>query len=113
MTIRANGRSALILAAGLLVCVAGPSLAAPASADDSAASSKPENAAGAPMALNKYAKHASHQAKSYAHNKPGKTAQKPATDKKADDTAASDGDNSGLHRDATVGRQRQCQPGVR
>jgi hypothetical protein len=94
MTIKANGRSALILAAGLLVCFAGPSLAAPASADDSTASSKPEDAAGAPMALNKYTKHASHQGKSYAHNKSGKTAQKPAADKKADDAAAGDGDNS-------------------
>jgi hypothetical protein len=94
MTIKANGRSALILAAGLLVCVAGPSLAAPASADDSAASARPETAAGAPMALNKYTKHASHQGKSYAHDKSSKTAQKPVADKKADDAAAGDGDNS-------------------
>ena len=66
MTIKASGRSALILAAGLFVCFAGPSQAAPASADNAAASSKPETAAGAPIALSKYTKHASRQGKSDA-----------------------------------------------
>jgi hypothetical protein len=95
MTIKANGRSALILAAGLLVGFAGSSLAAPDDTDNSAASAKSENAVGAPIALNKFTKHSSHQGKSYAHNKSGKTAQKPAADQKADDAAASaDSDNS-------------------
>src|SRR6202163_2255271 len=55
MTIKASGRSALILATGLFVCFAGPSQAGP-EADNAAVSSKPESAAGAPIALNKYAK---------------------------------------------------------
>ncbi|SHJ65933.1 hypothetical protein SAMN05444159_1163 [Bradyrhizobium lablabi] len=93
MTIKANGRSALILAAGLLVGLAGPSQAEPASTDDSAASTTSENAAGAPMALNKYTKHSSHPGKSFAH-KSSKTAQKPAADQKADAAASADGDNS-------------------
>jgi hypothetical protein len=86
MTIKANGRSALILAtglfAGLLVCLAGPTLAA-ANADDAAASSTPEAAPGAPIMLNKDAKHASRHWKKVAHHKSGKVAEK-----------ATDGDNS-------------------
>jgi hypothetical protein len=65
MTIKASGRSALILAAGLFVCFAGPSQAEPG--DDVAVSSKPESAPGAPMALNKYVKRGARHAKSYAH----------------------------------------------
>jgi hypothetical protein len=95
MTIKANGRSALILAAGFLVGFAGSSQAAPPSTDNSVASAKSENTAGAPIVLNKYTKHSSHQSKSYAHNKSGKTEQKSAADKKAEaDAAGSDGDNS-------------------
>jgi hypothetical protein len=90
MTIKANGRSALMLAAGLLVCFAGPSQAAPASADNTAASSKPETAAGAPIALSKYTKHASHQGKSNAQRKSSKEALKSPAPKKADDVAADD-----------------------
>jgi hypothetical protein len=91
MTIKANGRSALILAAGLLVGFAGSSQAAPAGADNPAASATSENTAGAPMALNKYTKH---PGKSFAHNKSSKTAQKSPADKKTDDTTAGDSDNS-------------------
>jgi hypothetical protein len=100
MTIKANGRSALILAAGLLVCFAGPSQAAPASADNAAAnaavSPKPEDAAGAPMALSKYTKRSTHSWKSSAHRKSSKVALKSSTDKKAaaTDVADSDADNS-------------------
>jgi hypothetical protein len=94
MTIKAIGRSALILTTGLLVCfAAGPSQAAPASAD-AAANPKSENAAGAPVALNKYAKLASRHGKSYAQRKSDKVAEKPSADKKATDAAADDGDNS-------------------
>jgi hypothetical protein len=94
MTIKANGRSALILATGLFVCfVAGPSQAA-AGADNATASSKPENAAGAPIALNKYAKHASHHSKTYARRKSSQEAEKSSSDKQAADTAADDSDNS-------------------
>ncbi len=48
MKIKASGRSALILATGLLVCFAGPSQAA-ASADNAAARAISEDA-GAPVA---------------------------------------------------------------
>jgi hypothetical protein len=94
MTIKANGCSALMLATGLFVgFAAGPSQAAPASADNAAESSKSENAAGPPIALNKYTKHAS---KSSAHHKSSKVALKPSTGSKADaaEAAAEDGDNS-------------------
>jgi hypothetical protein len=91
MTIKANGRSALILATGLFVSfAAGPSQAA--GADNATASSKPENAAGAPIALNKYAKHASPHAK--AHRKSSQEAEKSSSDKQAADTAGDDSDNS-------------------
>jgi hypothetical protein len=91
MTIKANGRSALILATGLFVSfAAGPSQAA--GADNATASSKSENAAGAPIALNKYAKHASRHAK--AHRKSSQEAEKSSSDKQAADTAADDSDNS-------------------
>jgi hypothetical protein len=100
MTIKANGRSALILAAGFLVCFAGPSQAAPASADNAAAnaaaSSKTENSAGAPMALSKYTKRSTHTWKSSAHRKSSKVALKSSGDQKpaATDVADSDTDNS-------------------
>jgi hypothetical protein len=89
MTIKANGRSALILATGLFVCLAGPSQAAPASADNAAASSRSDNAAGAPIALNKYAKHGSRH---YAHRKSSKLALKSADSKKAAATDIADND---------------------
>jgi hypothetical protein len=90
MIIKASGRSALILATGLFVCFAGPSQAAGAA--DATASSKPDTAAGAPIALNKYAKHGAHHAKKLAQGKSRKVALKSSTDKKA--AAADDGDNS-------------------
>ena len=90
MKIKASGRSALILVTGLFVCVAGPSQAA--GVDNTAPSTKSENTAGAPLALNKYAKRAPRH---YAHRKTGKVALKSSTDKKAEtDIAAGDGDNS-------------------
>ena len=98
MTIKASGRSALILAAGLWVCFAGPSQAAADadSADYPAATSKPENAPGAPIALNKYVKHASRHGKRYAHRKSSKMALHPVNDKKpaAIDVATDERDNS-------------------
>ena len=92
MTVRANGRSALILATGLLVCyAAGPSRAAPAGADNEAASSRPENAVGAPVALSQYTKRASSHVK---HRTSSKVAEKPSPGKNSADAAADDGDNS-------------------
>jgi hypothetical protein len=88
MTIQAIERLALLLAAGLFACFAAPSPAA-AGADDAAAATKPETAE-APVALHKYAGHASHHEKKYAHRKSGDVAQKAsAIDKTAD--AADDG----------------------
>jgi hypothetical protein len=95
MTIKASGRSALILATGLFVCFAGPSQAA-AGTDNATAGSKSESAAGAPIALNKYAKQGSRHSKKYAHRKFGKLALKSSVDKKAaaNDVAADGGDHS-------------------
>jgi hypothetical protein len=93
MIIKASGRSALILAAGLFVCFAGPSQAAGAA--DTTASSKSDSAAGAPIALNKYAKHGAHHGKKLARGKSSNVASKSSSDKKAvtTDAAADDGDN--------------------
>jgi hypothetical protein len=91
MQIKGNRRSALILAAGLWICFAGPSQAA-AGADAAAASST----AGAPIALDKYTKQSSHHWRKYAHHKSSKVALKSTDDKKADtaDVAADNGDKS-------------------
>ena len=92
MKIKANGHSALILAAGLWVCFAGPSQAA-AATDATAASST----AGAPIALNKYTRHSSHHWRRYAHHKSGKVSRLKSTDDKkaaATDVAADDADKS-------------------
>jgi hypothetical protein len=67
MTMRAGGHSALIVAAGLLVCIAGPSLAAAGGDETAAAQSE---TAEAPV------KHSAHHWKKYAHHKPGKVALK-------------------------------------
>jgi hypothetical protein len=83
MTIKASGRSALILATGLWVCFAGPSQAA-AGADGAAA----------PVALNKSIKHSVHHWKKVAHRKSGKVALKSSAPKKAADVAEDDGDKS-------------------
>jgi hypothetical protein len=91
MTIKASGRSALILATGLFVCFAGPSHAA-ATADGTAtgsksASSKPDSAA-------ETAKHASRHWKKVAHRKSSKIALKSIAPQKAADVAADDGEES-------------------
>ena len=85
MTIKASGRSALILATGLFACFAGPSLA---SAGNAAASPKTETA-GAPVSLTK---HASRHLKKYAHLRSGKVAPKSSDDNKAH--AVDDADRS-------------------
>src|SRR5450755_884527 len=89
-----NGRSALILAAGLWVCFAGPSPAA-AGSNATAASST----AGAPIALNKYTRHGSRHLRRYAHHRSSKVALKSTDDKDdkkaaATDVAAADADKS-------------------
>jgi hypothetical protein len=82
MTIKASRRSALILATGLFVCLAGPSQAAEAGADATPAS-KLETAA-APGATHKYARHGTRHWKKYAHRRYGKIARKSAADRTAD-----------------------------
>jgi hypothetical protein len=91
MIIKASGRSALVLATGLFVCLAGPSQAA--GTDGTTASPKPESTA--PVVLSKYTKHSARHGKSYAHRQSSKLALK-SSDKKdaATDVAADDSDSS-------------------
>ena len=86
MTIKGSGRVAWVMAAGLLVCFAGPSRA---TGDTTAASSKSESAGGVLVA----SKHSAHQSKKYAHRQSGKVALKPSDDTKSApvDQAADDG----------------------
>ncbi len=84
MIIKASGRSALILAtglfAGLFVCLAGPSQAAPGD-DTATATTKSVNATGAPIKINKYAK--PRHSKKIAQRKSSKAALKSSAAKKA------------------------------
>jgi hypothetical protein len=89
MKTKASGRSALILAAGLWVCFAGPSQAATAGGGAAETST-----AGTPVALNKYAKHASRHWKKYAHHKSGEVAQKSSAGNNVAPTDTADADKS-------------------
>jgi hypothetical protein len=91
MTMKASGHSALILATGLCLCFAGPQAAA--GTDEGA---KSESVAGAPIALNKYAKHGSRHSKTAAQRKSDDVALKSSDDKKAaaTDIATEDSVNS-------------------
>jgi hypothetical protein len=102
MMIKATGRSALILATGIFVCLAGPSQAA-AGTDNTAASAKPESSA--PVVLSKYAKHSAYHGKSYAHRKSSMVAQKPSDKKDLDqkDSDKKDLDKKDLPTDAAAG----------
>jgi len=100
MIIKASGRSALILAAGLLVLLANPAQAA-TDGDDSAAESKSENPAAAPATLHRTLRHASHHRRSYAHRKSHAIAMKADADRKDADrktvaTDAATGDSKAL-----------------
>jgi hypothetical protein len=90
MMIKATGRSALILAAGLFVCFAGSSQAA--GTDDTTASPKSESTAPtAPVVLSKFTKHSAH----HGQRKSSKVAEKPSDKKDAPADVAADGsDNS-------------------
>ena len=90
MTVKANRHSALILATGLLVCLAGPSQAT--GTNSTAANPSSENAA--PLALNKYTKHSTHHGKSYAHHKSSQLAQKSADKKDAAADVVADNSNN-------------------
>src|ERR1700753_667380 len=80
MKIKGNGRSALILAAGLWICFAGPS---PTVAAPNTAAASPT--AAAPIALNKYTRHSSRHWRKYAHHKSSKVAAKSTDDKDKED----------------------------
>jgi hypothetical protein len=95
MIIKASGRSALILTAGLLVLLASPVRAA-ADGDDSAAESKSENPAAAPAAPHRTFGHASHHRRSYAHRKSHPIAIKADADKKAVAMGAATDDSKAL-----------------
>jgi hypothetical protein len=113
MMIKATGRSALILATGIFVCLASPSRAATGT-DNAAASAKPESAA--PVVLSKYAKHSAHPGKSYAHRKSSTVAQKPSDKKDADkkdlptEDAAGDNDNSSAIPPTLANAKAQMAP---
>jgi hypothetical protein len=84
-------RSALLVAAGLLVCFA-ESPSAAAGTDDAAAVTKPE-ADATPVTVQKNVRHASRHGKKSAHRSSSKVEEKATTgDKTAD--AARDGDNA-------------------
>ena len=89
MIIKASGRSALIVATGLFVCFAGPLQAAPGD-DTATASPKSEKAAGAPVALNKFAK--PRQSKKFVQRKSPKAALKSSNAPKPAEVA-DDSDN--------------------
>lgn len=80
MTVKASGRSALIVAAGLFVCFAGP-LPAGAASSDSAAVSKSDSATPA-----RSIRHGARHGKRYAHRKYSRTA-KSSDSKKASEVA--------------------------
>jgi hypothetical protein len=88
MMIKASGRSALIVAAGLFVCFAGP-LPARAAGDDSAAASKSESATSG-----KSVRHSVRHWKRYAHRKYTRTAAKSTESSKASEKVADAGDSS-------------------
>jgi hypothetical protein len=84
MMIKASGRSALIVAAGLLVCFAGP-LPAQAAGGDSTAASKSETATS-----DKSVRHSARHWKRYAHRKYSRTAAKSTEGGKASEKDVAD-----------------------
>jgi hypothetical protein len=91
MNIKASGRSALIIAAGLWMCFAGPMRATESGARASDSTAKTEDTAGAPVALNKFTKHRSKK-QAAVSRKSEKVTAKPADAKKADEAAATQDD---------------------
>jgi len=91
MTNKASGRSALLLAAGLFVCLAETSQAAAAAGD--ATATAPSETAGTPVTLHKSVRQASHHWRKSAHRRSGKVALKASAGNKTAD-AADDGERS-------------------
>jgi hypothetical protein len=95
MTIEASGRSAAILATGFLLCFAGLAQAAGETDDagvDAAVSS--EGAAGAPIVLDRFARHGAPHLRSHTHLKSPRLELKSPAAKKAADVAEADGATS-------------------
>jgi hypothetical protein len=88
MMIKASGRSALIVAAGLVVCFAGP-LPARAAGGDSAAASKTETSTSG-----KSVRHSTRHWKRYAHRKYTRTAAKSTESGKAAEREVADASDS-------------------
>ncbi|MEA2893666.1 MAG: hypothetical protein QOI05_4459 [Bradyrhizobium sp.] len=79
MNTKASGRSALIIAAGFLVCFACP-LQAAEDADGGVTASKAESVAGPPVALNKFARKSRHWKRVSSQRKSVKVASKASTE---------------------------------
>jgi len=104
MTNKASGRSALLLAAGLFVCLAETSQAA-AAADDATAAA-PSETAGTPVTLHKSVRRGSHHWRKSAHRRSGKVALKASSGNKTAD-AADDGDHSSAIPPSVAGANAQ------
>jgi hypothetical protein len=79
MNIKASGRSASIIAAAFWVCLSGP-LHAAEDADGGAAVATTENAAGPPVALNKFVKKSRHWKRVSSYRKPAKMASRASAE---------------------------------
>lgn len=90
MNITASGRSALIIAAGLWLGLAGPMRATDSAAEPASQTAQTERAS-APVKLSKFSKHHSHKRHVARTRKPAKTASK--ADAKADKTASAPQDS--------------------
>jgi hypothetical protein len=114
MNIRASGRSALIIAAGLWLGFAGPLRATDSAAEPAGQTAQPEKA-GTPVKLSKFSKHRSHHANKHVarSRKSEKTASK--TDAKTDKTAAvsvPQDSNKQLPLPPTVANANALMPGA-
>jgi hypothetical protein len=88
MTITASGRSALILAAGMLFCIAGPMRATESDARTADSSAKSDSAAAKPMALKKFAKQRHSRKAAVKPHKAADAAPKDVVETDAKDKAA-------------------------
>ena len=85
MNIKASGRSALIITAGLWLCMAGPMRATESGARGPETTAKADGTAGGPVALNKFAKPRAKKHAAAQSSKSGKTAAKISDAKKPDE----------------------------
>lgn len=95
MSMGASGRSALIVAAGLLLGFAGPMHATDCAAEPAGVAAAHTGEAGTPIKLGKFSKHRSHKRQATRTRKSAKSASK--TDKKAEETTASATQDSNKH----------------